>query len=197
MEKKKKTQKTKVTLKKKLPKNNKTISKKQTTTKKIGKKTQKTTSEKVLTIIFYALIVLVIILLLIAIKKDKSTQQTTKSNIVIPLIKANSKNEFSLDLSSLTKNKEKEYVFEVTNYKKETINNTNTSYQIIITKPTDVSLKVYKNNSDENLLPNNDDQFIITSELSKEAKSTDQYKLIIKLNKEPTQNSKVNVNIEN
>lgn len=197
MEKKNKTKKTKITLKEKLPKKSKSISKKLTTAKKIGKKIQKPTSEKVLTIIFYALIVLVIILLLIAIKKDKSTQQTTKSNIVIPLIKVNSKNEFSLDLSSLTKNKEKEYVFEVTNYKKETINNTNTSYQIIITKPTYVSLKVYKNNSDENLLPNNDDQFIITSELSKETKSTDQYKLVIRLNKEASKNSKVNVNIEN
>ena len=168
-----------------------------TNTKKKDKKPPKTTSEKVLTIIFYALIVLVIILLIAAIKKEKSTQQITKSNIVIPLIEADSKNEFSLDLSSLTKNEEKEYIFEVTNYKKETINNTDTNYQIIVTKPEDVSLEVYKNNSNENLLPNDDDQFIITSELSKEEKSKDQYKLIVKLNEEPTENSKVSVNIEN
>lgn len=147
---------------------------------------QKSTSEKILFIIFSLLVILVIILGIFAINKKSTTKETVKSNIIIPIMEKNSKNELSIDISQMKKDQQKEYIFKVTNVQDKNINKENIEYSIKFTKPSSITLELYKNNSDKNLLSNQENLALSNNMLAKNKEQIDIYKLVIKTDKSTT-----------
>lgn len=147
---------------------------------------KKSTSEKILFIIFSLLLILVIILGIVAINKKSTTKETVKSNIIIPIIEKNSKNELSVDISEMQKGQQKEYFFKVTNVQDKNINKENIGYSIKFTKPSSATLELYKNDSDKNLLSDQENLVLSNNMLAKNKEQIDIYKLVIKNDKNTT-----------
>lgn len=171
------------------------MSNKKSIKKRINNK--KSNSEKVLLIVFCLLLILVIILSVVAINKKNTTKTTIKSNIIIPIIEKNSQNELSIDISNMKKKEEKEYIFKITNTQDKNINNEKIEYSIQFTKPSYVTLELYKNNSDKNLLSDQDNLILSNNQLAKNKEQNDIYRLIIKNDKNTTDSAKlVTIQIE-
>lgn len=149
-------------------------------TKKTTKILPKTTSEKVLTIIFILLVILVIILTFVAINKKKEYKEK-QADIVIPITEVGTNNVLNVDISNLKENDLKDYKFKITNYRDKKINNSVTSYSIIIdNNKNDVVLKLYKTGSENDLLKDKDDYKLTNLTLKQKKKQMDNYTLIIK-----------------
>ena len=102
------------------------------------------TSMPVLWTVFILLLILVIVLTVIAYKKDKEEKKNIRANIVIPLLKKD--DSFHFNINALALSMSKEYVFKITNYKDDKINDEELKYTIKITNTTSANLKLTKNN---------------------------------------------------
>ena len=158
---------------------------------------KKSISEKIMFAIFCLLLILVIVLGIVAINKKNSTKATGRANITIPIIEENSQNELSIDISNMKKGEEKEYIFKITNTQDNNINKVTLKYSIKFTKPSSVTLSLYKNDTDKNLLLNQDNLVLSNNKLLRNKKQTDIYKLIIKNDKNTNEIAKlVTIQIE-
>ncbi len=146
-----------------------------------------------------ALVVLVAALSVVALNL-KNNEQNEKANIVIPMLEENAQNEISVDLADMEEGDTKEYIFKVTNYKIRDINEEKIKYSISVTPALSANIKLYKNNSNKNLIKNNTNEvnstFTITNNvLAKDKKVEDSYLLIIEAKKTPTKNEKITLKI--
>lgn len=167
---------------------------KEKTTKKtkinstLNKFLPKTTSELILTLIFIILLIVIIILSVKAVNLKKE-QENRQDALVIPILKRGTSDNFSVDLSSMKVDEIKEYKFIITNYQDKILAKEDINYQIELTNNSSaISLKLYKNEEDTNLLTSNSSNSLIQDNtLSKNKKTQDTYYLIIRV-KEPVKN---------
>lgn len=162
--------------------------------KKIVKKKKKMSKqEKALAITFVLLLILVVILSGIVIYM-KNDIRNTKANIVIPILESETESELSVDVTQLKKGVDKEYIFKVSNYKNNNVNEEKIRYNIEIDKPDSVFVELYKDEEKNNLLVN--DTLVITdNELPAKSKKEDVYRLVIKVNLTVENNEKITIKI--
>lgn len=160
-----------------------------------NKKRKTYTKEEIsLLVTFIMLFILVIVLLVVAttMKSGKKTQ----ANIVFPILSEKTQSTMSLDLSKLKQDDIQEYVFKVTNFKNKTISKVKIKYSISIENVDSVKLSMYKNDSEEDLIPQNKKQIVLSgNKLPKNKKTEDVYKLIIRATKTPTEDEKITIKI--
>lgn len=175
----------------------KTSNVKKTKKKKIDKYIPKTTSEIVLTTLFIALLIAVIVLGIKAFNLKKG-QDTKKSvDLIIPVLETKTNNTFSVDLSEMKTQEIKEYKFMVTNYKDKIIASQDINYKIELLNPSEsIVVKLYKNNSENNLLTSNNTTYNIEdNKLSKDKKNSDIYNLIIRVKEDIKEKDSIKIKI--
>lgn len=155
--------------------------------------------DKALLTTMAGLVVLVAVLAVVALNL-KNNEQNEKANIVIPILEENTQNEISVDMSEMKKGDTKEYIFKVTNYKVRDINEEKIKYSISVTPTLSASIKLYKNNSNDNLIKNKNNEvnstFTITNNvLEKSKKVEDSYLLIIEAKNTPSKQEKITLKI--
>lgn len=164
--------------------------------KKAKKKTNKKTikSNYVLLIIFILLIILVFFLgvkIYDLSKKDTSPE----AEIVIPILEKDNLENLNINLSSLEKDQEQEYVFKITNFRNNKINTSKINYNLNFSSNNDnVTLKLYRNDEENNLLTDNS-YSVKNTTLKANSEDVDLYKLVIKAN-EKIETVKINITIE-
>lgn len=156
----------------------------------------KTTSEIILTLVFILLLISVITLLCVAVSKKNEFKQKQSADIVIPIIEKETNNTLNVDISELKGNSLKDYSFHITNYKGNNINKEKMSYSILLsTNDNDVTLKLYKNGTEDNLLKNQSSYELKDLKLINNKKQDDVYTLIIKANKNIEKKQSVSIQI--
>ena len=156
----------------------------------------KTTSEIILTLVFVLLLISVITLLCVAVSKKNEFKQKQSADIVIPIIEKETNNTLNVDISELKENSLKDYSFHITNYKGNNINKEKMSYSILLsTNDNDVTLKLYKNGTEDNLLKNQSSYELKDLKLINNKKQDDVYTLIIKANKNIEKKQSVSIQI--
>lgn len=156
----------------------------------------KTTSEIILTLVFVLLLISVITLLCVAVSKKNEFKQKQSADIVIPIIEKETNNTLNVDISELKGNSLKDYSFHITNYKGNNINKEKMSYSILLsTNDNDVTLKLYKNGTEDNLLKNQSSYELKDLKLINNKKQDDVYTLIIKANKNIEKKQNVSIQI--
>lgn len=156
----------------------------------------KTTSEIILTLVFILLLISVITLLCVAVSKKNEFKQKQSADIVIPIIEKETNNTLNVDISELKENSLKDYSFHITNYKGNNINKEKMSYSILLsTNDNDVTLKLYKNGTEDNLLKNQSSYELKNLKLINNKKQDDVYTLIIKANKNIEKKQSVSIQI--
>ena len=156
----------------------------------------KTTSEIILTLVFILLLISVITLLCVAVSKKNEFKQKQSADIVIPIIEKETNNTLNVDISELKGNSLKDYSFHITNYKGNNINKEKMSYSILLsTNDNDVTLKLYKNGTEDNLLKNQSSYELKDLKLINNKKQDDVYTLIIKTNKNIEKKQSVSIQI--
>ena len=156
----------------------------------------KTTSEIILTLVFVLLLISVITLLCVAVSIKNEFKQKQSADIVIPIIEKETNNTLNVDISELKGNSLKDYSFHITNYKGNNINKEKMSYSILLsTNDNDVTLKLYKNGTEDNLLKNQSSYELKDLKLINNKKQDDVYTLIIKANKNIEKKQSVSIQI--
>lgn len=171
--------------------------KKKKKNKLINKFIPKTQSELILSISFIVLLILVIVLSIIAINLKHEHNLKKDMNLVIPLLEKKANNTFLVDLSKMEKDEIKEYKFMITNYKDKQLAKEEIDYNIeLINNSKSVSIKLYKEKEDKNLLTENKDKNIIkNNKLIKDKKDTDTYYLIMRAKEKPKKEDNISVKI--
>ena len=105
-----------------------------------------------LRLLFCFLILFIIGLGVLIYRKEKTEEKEIKPHITVPVYQAESDFEFGIDASLLAKEKNKEYIIKVTNYKDDKVNTEEISYQVLIENPADCVISVKKNGEKENLM---------------------------------------------
>ena len=156
----------------------------------------KTTSEIILTLVFVLLLISVITLLCVAVSKKNEFKQKQSADIVIPIIEKETNNTLNVDILELKGNSLKDYSFHITNYKGNNINKEKMSYSILLsTNDNDVTLKLYKNGAEDNLLKNQSSYELKGLKLINNKKQDDVYTLVIKANKNIEKKQNVSIQI--
>lgn len=163
------------------------------------KKTKKKTNidfnnqDKALLGTFIALIVLVAVLGTVVLNLDKITKDD-KEILTIPILEQHSDSEIGIEVADMEEGTTKEYIFAVANFKDKVMLEKNTLYDIDITPTENTEIKVYKNESSDNLLTE-DDLLIENNELKTNEKITDTYKVVIKAINKPKESEKITIKI--
>lgn len=152
---------------------------KKTSKKILFKKPDKT--EMVLAIVFVILLIITICLGLEVQAIKKQNINKVKSSIVISVLGKDTNNEISVDVSKMKKGDTKDYAFNISNFKDESINEEEVPYAIQIVAEDGFDIELYKNDSNENILPEN--RILIENKLIGNEKQKDKYTLKIKANK--------------
>ncbi len=155
-----------------------------------------TPSEKILTIAFIVLLITVVVLFFVAMNKKHEVAKKHAADIVVPIVEKGTNNTINIDISNLKATALKDYSFRVTNYKDKTVNSSSAIYNIEFdTNDNDVTLKLYKNNKDENLFKDASTYELKDIKLSQKEEQEDTYTLIIKANKEIKDKQSIKVKI--
>lgn len=157
----------------------------------------KTTTEQILLITFIALLIIVIVLSIITINLKQEHNSKKDMNLVIPLLENEANNTFLVDLSKMKKDEIKEYKFMITNYKDKKVAKEEVEYNIeLVNNSKAVSIKLYKEKDDKNLLTENQNKNIIKdNKLNKNKKDTDTYYLIMRAKEEPKKDDNISIKI--
>ena len=171
--------------------------KKKKKSKLINKFIPKTQTEQILSITFILLLILVIVLSIIALNLKYEHNSKKDMNLVIPMLEKGANNTFLVDLSKMKKDEIKEYKFMITNYKDKQIAKEELEYNIeLVNNSESVSIKLYKEKDDKNLLTENKDKNTIkNNKLSKDKKDTDTYYLIMRAKEEPKKEDNISIKI--
>lgn len=165
--------------------------------KKRRKKKKLDQKDKILLVIFFILLVLVIILSVVAFGvKHKEKQQQT-ANVIIPIMEKTAEGELGIDISKMKKDETKEYTFIISNYKQEEINKEEIQYNLIMSIPDSVNIKIYKNDQELTYTESDGVIKLEANDLKKNKKSEDTYRLEIKTTKDMTKKSIIDIKIEN
>ena len=163
---------------------------KKNTTKKT-KKLEK--QDKMLLLTFIGLIALVAVLGIVALNLD-NIYKDDSNDLTIPILEEHSESELSVEAKDLAKDESKEYILVVTNYKEKEILEKTITYDLDITPTENLEVKVYKNNSSDNLITEND-LLIENNKLSSKKKTEDTYKIVIKAKSETKETDKITIKI--
>lgn len=157
-------------------------------------------TEIILSIIFIILLITVIILAIIAKDKKEEYKKKTEADIVMALVEKNTNNVLNIDISNLAEKGLKEYSFRIKNYNDKKLNKEVEEYNIALdTNGNDVTLKLYKDKDNTDLLKDNSKLEINNISLSTSKKEETVYTIIIKANKkiEDKKNIKLKVTTTN
>ena len=160
-------------------------------TKKKTKKLEK--QDKMLLLTFIGLIALVAVLGIVALNLD-NIYKDDSNDLTIPILEEHSESELSVEAKDLAKDESKEYILVVTNYKEKEILEKAITYDLDITPTENLEVKVYKNNSSDNLITEND-LLIENNKLSSKKKTEDTYKIVIKAKSETKETDKIAIKI--
>lgn len=166
----------------------KEVSKKKKTNKELTKQ------DKALVATFVGLIALVLILGIVALNLD-NIYKDESSDLVVPVLEEHAESELSVEVSDLTEGQTKEYILVVTNYKDSTVLEDTITYDLDITPTENTTIKVYKNNSSDNLLTE-DDLLIENNKFKANKKTEDTYKIVIEATSTPKDNEKITIKIK-
>lgn len=164
---------------------------KEKTKKNVKKEMSK--QDKTLIATFIGLIVLVAVLGIVALNLD-NIHKDDNQDLVIPVLEENSESELSVEVADLEEGATKEYILVVSNYKDKQILEKSLTYDVDITPTESVEVKVYKNNSSDNLITE-DDLLIENNKLKAKEKTEDTYKIVIKAKQQPKQQEKITIKI--
>lgn len=164
---------------------------KEKTKKNVKKEMSK--QDKTLIATFIGLVVLVAVLGIIALNLD-NIHKDDDQDLVIPVLEANSESELSVEVADLEEGATKEYILVVSNYKDKEILEKSITYDVDITPTESVEVKVYKNNSSDNLITE-DDLLIENNKLKAKEKIEDTYKIVIKAKQQPKKQEKITIKI--
>lgn len=164
---------------------------KEKTKKNVKKEMSK--QDKTLIATFIGLIVLVAVLGIVALNLD-NIHKDDNQDLVIPVLEENSESELSVEVADLEEGTTKEYILVVSNYKDKQILEKSLTYDVDITPTESVEVKVYKNNSSDNLITE-DDLLIENNKLKAKEKTEDTYKIVIKAKQQPKQQEKITIKI--
>lgn len=164
---------------------------KEKTKKNVKKEMSK--QDKTLIATFIGLIVLVAVLGIVALNLD-NIHKDDNQDLVIPVLEANSESELSVEVADLEEGATKEYILVVSNYKDKQVLEKSITYDVDITPTESVEVKVYKNNSSDNLITE-DDLLIENNKLKAKEKTKDTYKIVIKAKQQPKKQEKINIKI--
>ena len=159
--------------------------------KKKTKKLEK--QDKMLILTFIGLIALVVVLGVVALNLD-NIYKDDSNDLTIPILEEHSESELSVEAKGLKKDDSKEYILVVTNYKEKEILEKAITYDLDITPTENIEVKVYKNNSSDNLITE-DDLLVENNKLSAKKKIEDTYKVVIKAIKTPKDKEKITIKI--
>ena len=123
----------------------------------------------------------------------KKKDNPIKANIVIPVLSKNTNSSITLNMKEFKE--ESEYVFKVTNFRNNDINEEKLSYKVIIANPDQTNILITKNEKDINV--DNEEEFVSSkNNLKAKEKQTDIYKIKIKDKNNIKEDSKVIITIE-
>jgi len=123
----------------------------------------------------------------------KKKDNPIKANIVIPVLSKNTNSSITLNMKEFKE--ESEYVFKVTNFRNNDINEEKLSYKVIIANPDQTNILITKNDKDINV--DNEEEFVSSkNSLKAKEKQTDIYKVKIKDKNNIKEDSKVIITIE-
>ena len=142
---------------------------KKSTKKPVPKKTKKIVESKeqkkswkeffqsltFLKIVFRFLILVIIILSICIHQKKSELEENPPAHMIVPVIAKESKYEFGIDTLELSKEETKEYVFKITNYKENKINQEEITYYLLIENPTSAEIRLTRNEEDKDILEGN------------------------------------------
>lgn len=164
---------------------------KEKTKKNVKKEMSK--QDKTLIATFIGLIILVAVLGIVALNLD-NIHKDDNQDLVIPVLEENSESELSVEVADLEEGATKEYILVVSNYKDKQVLEKSITYDVDITPTESVEVKVYKNNSSDNLITE-DDLLIENNKLKAKEKTEDTYKIVIKAKQQPKKQEKINIKI--
>ena len=162
--------------------------------KKKKRKTNKKEDNRVLFIVFILLLVLVIILGILCYKKneDVNKKKDSTADIVIPILKTDSEEEFSINAANLAK--VKRYIFKITNYQKDNINQEEIDYKIEITNNTNSIISV-KRQDTKDLMTDQKNTIIDGLRLGKDEEENVYYYVEMKSHKKLKTNDLISIKI--
>lgn len=152
-------------------------------------------STKTLTVIFLLLLVLVIFLIVLCVVKNNEADKNKFANMVIPVYELNTDYEFNINAKTLSE--VNEYVFKITNYKKDEINKEEIPFTIEIKNDTKSVIKVTKNNSKKDLMKSQKQTILKEEKLKKEEKEDIYYHVKITKNNGLTREDLIYIKIKN
>lgn len=142
---------------------------------------------------FIGLIVLVAILGIVALNLD-NIHSDDDHDLLIPVLEENADSELSVEVNDLEEGATKEYILVVANYKDKEILEKTLTYDVDITPTESVEVKVYKNESSDNLITE-DDLLIENNKLKAKEKTKDTYKIVITAKQTPKETEKITIKI--
>lgn len=131
-----------------------------------------------LLIIFIALLILTIFLGFKVSTAKKNYKETARASIVVPVLSEDTNNNISVDIANMKKGEEKTYSFKISNNKDKNINPEEVVYALQLLNTDSVDVKVYKNDSKENILPGS--KIILDNKLIADKEQVDVFTLKIK-----------------
>ena len=149
--------------------------------------------EKTLLISIVVLLIAIISLSIYAVNL-KNIAAKKASNITIPILKEKTENILTINLADMKLEESNEYIFKVTNYRKNITNDKKIDYTIEIISPQNITLKLYKNGDFErNIIKKTN--IVEENKLKKNKKQTDEYHLVIKSNEHLENNEEIIIKI--
>lgn len=142
---------------------------------------------------FVILIVLVAVLGTVVLNLDKIAKDD-KEVLTIPILEKQTDSEIGIEVADMEEGSSKEYIFAVASFKDKVKVETNLLYDIDITPTESTEIKVYKNDSSDNLITE-DDLLIENNEFKANKKTTDTYKVVIKAISKPKEKEKITIKI--
>ena len=136
----------------------------------------------VLKIVFIALFIFVIILMPFAVSKRIKEKKKLNADMVVPILENNAKAGFMIDLEEFKKSDRDNYIFKVTNYRKDIMAGEDIKYSIIIQNPTACKISLIRGNSDTDLIKEQKETIIDSLKLYKDKKQDVYYKVNISKN---------------
>ncbi len=150
--------------------------------KKNNKKNQisiKDSTDVLLLIVFIGLLILTIFLSVKVFSLHNEMKEHVRANIVIPVLEKATNNDVSIDLKNLKKGKTKEYIFKISNYRGDIINQDVLDYIVEVIPNKHVEVEIYKNNSKDAITLDDESQ-IKNNSLKEDEKQEDIFTVKIK-----------------
>ena len=143
----------------------------------------------------YILLCIFIILLLVVIglgykiyQKNKEMKKEDNCNVLFPIYKDRGNMTLSVNAKDLSN--AGGYVIKVTNYKGDKINKKDVNYNLKIENKTNLKLKMYKDNTDKDLI-NGNEVVEVNNKLEKNVKKKDYYTIIVDGREKVKNNEKI------